>query len=90
MSVRNPIGRVFLVAGLLLVTAAASMPSIAEAGCLTEQRSCRGCARKMLKRAMFRFDAGGVLDANVALWDCDIDLYHCVFFGQHHDTTCAL
>jgi len=90
MSVRNLNGPAVLVAGVLLLIASAALPGVAEAGCLTEQRSCRNCASRMLRKAMFRLDAGGILDANVALWDCDIDLYHCVIFGQHHDTACAL
>lgn len=90
MSVRNPFGRAVLFAGLLLVVAGAALPSVAQAGCLSEQRSCRDCASRMLKKAMFRFSLSGILDANVALWDCDIDLYHCVIFGQHHGTACAV
>lgn len=90
MSVRNPFRRVVLVAGVFLVLAATSLPSVVEAGCLSEQRGCRACASRMLKKAMFRFSVSGILDANVALWDCDIDLYHCIIFGQHHEATCAL
>ena len=90
MSMRSPFGRGVLVAGLLLVIASATLPGAAEAGCLTEQRSCRDCASRMLKKAMFRFSPSGILDANVALWDCDIDLYHCVIFGQHHGAPCAI
>lgn len=90
MSVSNLFGRDVLVAGLFLVTASVMLSRVAEAGCLSEQRSCRACASRMLKRAMFRFDARGILDANVALWDCDIDLYHCVIFGQHHEAVCAI
>ena len=87
---RSPLGRAVLVAGLFLVMASATLPNVAEAGCLTEQRSCRNCASQMLKTAIFRLDPWGVLDANVALWDCDIDLYHCIIFGQHHEATCAV
>lgn len=90
MSVRNPLGRAVLVAGLLWVVASSALPNIAEAGCLTEQRGCRRCASRMLKKAMFRFSAIGILEANVALWDCDIDLYHCVILGQHHGAKCAV
>lgn len=90
MSVRNPLGRAVLVAGLLLVIVSSALPSVAEAGCLTEQRGCRSCASRMLKKAMFRFSVIGILEANVALWDCDIDLYHCIILGQHHDAACAV
>lgn len=90
MSARNPIGRSVLVAGLFLVAASMTLPGVAQAGCLSEQRTCRDCASRMLKKAMFRFSPSGILDANIALWDCDIDLYHCVIFGQHHGTACAV
>jgi hypothetical protein len=76
MSVSNLFGRAVLVAGLFLVTASVMLSRVAEAGCLSEQRSCRACASRMLKRAMFRFDAWGILDANVALWDCAVPLRH--------------
>ena len=90
MSARKPLGRALLVTSVLLITASALLPGVAEAGCLTEHRGCRDCASRMLRRAMFRFSASGVLDANVALWDCDIDLYHCVVLGQHHGAACTI
>jgi len=90
MSVRSSWGRAILIAGVFLVATSTVLPRVAEAGCLTEQRSCRSCASRMLKKAMFRFSARGILAANVALWDCDINLYHCVIFGQHHGTACAI
>jgi hypothetical protein len=79
-----------VVIAAMLVVLAAVVPQFAEAGCLGEDSACRDCARKMLKRAMWRFDLGGIRDANIAMWDCDIDLYHCILFGQHHEGSCAI
>jgi hypothetical protein len=75
---------------ILVAAMAVSLPTQAEAGCLSEHDGCVQCARRMLRSAMLRFDLGGIREANVALWDCEIDLYHCVLFGQHHETSCAL
>ena len=82
--------RTRLLPAILAATMVVSMPSRAEAGCLSEHDGCVQCARRLLRSAMLRFDLGGIRAANVALWDCEIDLYHCVLFGQHHETSCAL
>jgi hypothetical protein len=74
---------------LALLLGAGLYPNFADAGYLTAHNGCRQCARQMLKRAMWRFDVFGIKDANVATWDCDLDLYHCVLFGQHHEASCA-
>ncbi len=66
------------------------VPLYAEAGCLGEHSECRKCARQALRRSVWRLDLGGIRDANIAMWDCDIDLYHCVLLGSHHDFACAL
>ena len=87
---RIPLRRGMVVVAVLVVLVSSTLPGTAQAGCLTEQRSCRNCASRMLKKAIFRLSPIGILEANAALWDCDIDLYHCVIFGQHHGTACAL
>ncbi len=62
----------------------------AQAGCLMEYEGCANCARTALKRAMWRLDLGGIRKANFMMYDCAIDLYHCVVLGAHHDTPCAV
>lgn len=73
----------------LALATLALVPGQARAGCLSEYKTCSDCAKKSLRRAMLRFDPVGVIDANVELWDCSIDLNHCIFFGQHHEYGCA-
>lgn len=75
---------------LVAIVAVAAAPSEAAAGCLSENDACQQCARESLKDAMLRFDLSGIRSANLELWDCSIDLYHCVFFGDHHSYRCAL
>jgi len=62
----------------------------AQAGCLMEYEGCAECAQKALKRAMWRLSLGGIRKANFMMYDCAIDLYHCVVLGAHHDAQCAL
>lgn len=73
-----------------LVAVGTLAPGAAEAGCLVEANTCESCAKRSLWEAMKGFSLSGILDANRELWDCDIDLYHCVFFGSHHEYKCAV
>lgn len=77
---------------VLLVAVATSMIFVptAEAGCLMEQLECSACAQNALRRAMWRLSAKGIVLANVQLWDCSIDLFHCLLLGQHHNSVCAV
>ncbi len=79
-----------LVALVFAVAVVVLAPASASAGCLTEYNQCEGCAKKTMWEAMKGFDVLGIRQANLELWDCAIDLHHCVFFGQHHSSPCAL
>jgi len=70
--------------GLLLTPTS----SRAEAwGCLLEYRNCGRCAYFLLGRAVVSLDLEGFIEAVLYGLDCDIDLYHCIAYGQHHDYT---
>ena len=76
----------------LLAAMAISMTFVptAEAGCLLEQSDCEGCAQKAMWQAMKNLSARGIKRANLQLWDCAIDLFHCVLFDSHHNYACAV
>jgi hypothetical protein len=79
-------------AAAILVAAATvlSLPSSAAAGCLREFGDCGDCAEAALGRAFWSLDLGGVADAWVDGIDCDLDLMHCILWGQHHDYDCGI
>lgn len=83
--------RLFSVLVLLMAVAMSMMfvPS-AKAGCITAQVDCSDCAQKAMWEAMKRLSFRGITRANMQLWDCSIDFFHCVVFGQHHTYPCAV
>lgn len=76
----------------LLLAVASSMMFVptAEAGCLIEQSDCEACAQTAMWEAMKRLSFKGIKRANLQLWDCAIDFFHCVLFDGHHDYPCAV
>lgn len=81
--------RVFALAAGIALGAMVLAPA-AEAGCLTEYNACEGCAKKRMRQGILTGNLFDIRQANLELWDCAIDLNHCIFFGQHHDYKCAL
>lgn len=79
-----------LLGALLIVGASLMMPAVADAGCLTEYNQCEGCARGTMSDAIRNRDLLGIRQANLELWDCAIDLNHCIFFGHHHRYRCSV
>ena len=79
-----------IVALLVLVAGMVVVATNAEAGCLVENRGCTQCARGSMWQAMKNLSPSGIEDANLQLWDCSIDMYHCVLLGQHHSYSCAV
>ncbi len=85
-SLRNPIlcmCALFVIGGTLL-------PATAEAGCFGELDSCMNCARKYLWEGIKGLSASLIRDANVMMWDCNLDVYHCIILGKHHRYGCAI
>jgi len=79
-----------LLALIAVVALSGLLAQTAEAGCLIEHDQCAGCARDALWTAMKHFDLNGIRRANLQLWDCSIDLYHCILFDSHHKAPCVL
>ena len=76
---------------ILLVTASlVSLPGTAAAGCLREFGNCGDCAEAALRSAIWSLDLGGIADAYVDGIDCDLDLMHCILWGQHHNYSCSI
>ncbi len=75
---------------LLAAVTLLSFPSSAAAGCLREFGDCGDCAEQALLEAIWSLDPGGVADAWVDGIDCDLDLMHCILWGQHHEYECGL
>ena len=75
---------------LLAVATLVSLPGSAAAGCLREFGDCGDCAEAAMSRAMWSLDLGGMADAYVDAIDCDLDLMHCILWGQHHNYSCAI
>lgn len=83
-------GNIVRATALLLaagVTLAGMSP--AYAGCLREYGDCGDCARAAMIDAIRDRSVGDAMDAYVDAIDCDIDLMHCVVYGQHHSYSCA-
>lgn len=79
-----------IVGALVITGAVLALPRAAEAGCLIEYDTCASCAQQTMRQAMEDYDLLGIRRANLELWDCAIDLSHCVFLAAHHDYVCAL
>ena len=80
--------RTIRAAAALVIVATLSLAPAAYAGCLTEFKFCGDCATKHMYNAMRELDFGGMADAQLEGWDCEIDLFHCVMYAHHHDYTC--
>ena len=63
------------------------LPGAALGGCLSEYNSCRNCALAKLMRSIKNIDFWGIIEAQSDATDCQIDLYHCILLGQHHDSS---
>lgn len=75
--------------GLLVGVLALAAAPAAEAGCLSEYRTCGECAHKRFKGAVWNLDLDEMNRAFEDALDCDIDLVHCLTFGHHHQYSCA-
>ena len=84
MNVRSALALLLVAATML------ALPASATAGCLREFGDCGDCAEQALARAFWNLDPGGMADAWVDGIDCDIDLMHCMLWGQHHDYECGI
>lgn len=80
--------RITAVVTLVTIFSLSSIPA-AEAGCLSEYRECGNCANKRFNRALWNLDFDEMSRAFDDALDCEIDLMHCIFFGQHHQYSCA-
>jgi len=60
------------------------------AGCLSEYQSCTDCAREMIWEGMKHLSPSDLVQADLMLADCSIDLYHCVAFHGHHEYPCRI
>lgn len=74
---------------LAVAVGALVLPAAAQAGCLVEYNDCAGCARETMRKAIEDYSLSGIRQSNLELWDCAIDLNHCVFFAQHHSYPCS-
>jgi len=81
----NRIAAVGLLVGILALGA---VPA-AEAGCLSEFRTCGDCAEQRFDNAFWNADFGEMTRAFEDALDCEIDLVHCITFGHHHQYSCA-
>jgi hypothetical protein len=77
-------------AALLLAVGATLFPLVAEAGCMLEFEDCADCAKKMMRAGFKRRDLDLMLDGWGLAVDCEIDLYHCIVLGKHHETRCRI
>lgn len=85
-------GKLSMARGIVLMLALATLmlvPAQASAGCLSEYKTCSDCAKKSLRHATLDGSVSGIVAANMELWDCSLDLNHCIFFGRHHEYGCA-
>lgn len=76
------------VLGLFVLVVSLSSLRAAEAGCLAEFRTCGGCAERRFDRGFWNLDFEEMAYAFEDALDCEIDLIHCIGFGQHHRYRC--
>ncbi len=74
----------------LLVIGSTLVPATAEAGCFAELDSCMSCARKYMWEGIKGLNPSLIIDANIMMWDCNLDVYHCIVLGKHHRYGCAI
>lgn len=86
---RNTLQRTVALAIIVVLTSLASAAP-AEAGCLREYDACGDCAKKAMYAALWDLDFGALEDAYLDGVDCDIDVIHCLMFGQHHKYKCGI
>ena len=75
------------VSGLSLLMALA--PNVS-AGCFREYNTCIDCAQEKAWAAVKSLDLGGFMDAQADAVDCQIDTYHGVILGKHHEYRCSI
>lgn len=78
------------VAAVLLVLGVSLIPLVAEAGCMMEFQDCADCAKKMMRTGLRSRNLGLMMDGWGLAVDCEIDLYHCILLGKHHETRCRI
>lgn len=72
----------------LIAMAVVAMP--AAAGCLKEYDTCSACGQAMMWKGVRTLDPSAIVEANLYLADCSIDLWHCLLFDNHHGSPCPV
>ncbi len=62
---------------------------VANAGCLIENEQCTRCAQNAMREAILQLDLHKFRLSVLMFADCSIDLFHCIWRGQHHSYPCA-
>ncbi len=73
------------VMAIAVMALTAGLATSADAGCLREWGQCGDCAERKMWDAIMNLDFGQAADAYVDAADCDIDLFHCLVYADHHD-----